>query len=305
MDDKHRDNATGTWRQGEHVLISDVLMPLHALVVWFGLFVLAIAVTFAASKQSIDISGFTMSLDGSIGKMLVTISLYLVLLFFLWRIARRVSDESLIARYRPAGGRVILLAGLSGVALAIGLLFALSAIMQHTNIHVQSNTEDRMFVPEGPWLQYPLTFLTVGIVAPFVEEFYFRGVLLSWFDRKMPLAVAALVTSAIFGIIHFRFLSSPGAGGWLLTLTVALVGLSAAVFAIRTRSLWPGAALHATYNTTVLALAFVAATQAGHPAKPPPKLPPLQSSADRPADINASSERPASARPTENGLGKE
>ncbi len=246
------EDATGAWRKGQHVLWSDVLVPLQAMLVWLGLFTIAVAIAFASGgKQRLStVNALVSQMGQPVGSQLIAATLYLTLLFSLWRIARRVADESLIARFRPVRSRAILLP-----ALAAASLIALSELASHALVKFQPNPHEKLFMP-GSFLQYPVVLITVGLIAPFVEEFYFRGVMLSWLSRKITLVPAVVVTAALFGLVHLRFVSQPGTGGWVLTAIVAAFGLASATLAVQTRSLWPSVALHSAYNSTLLGLAL-------------------------------------------------
>ena len=58
------------------------------------------------------------------------------------------------------------------------------------------------------------TFVMLGVVAPFCEEFLFRGFIFSTLWRRLPLAAAAVITGALFGALHL--------GGSAPELTIAL-----------------------------------------------------------------------------------
>jgi hypothetical protein len=145
---------------------------------------------------------------------------------------------------------------LGGIALAFLILFGLNELASHQLVQFHPRAQDRFFV-DGALYQYPIVILTAAIVAPFVEEFYFRGVLLSWLGRKITIVPAVLVSALLFGLLHFRFTSHPGAEGWVYTGVIVFLGLLNAILAVRTKSLWPPFALHAGYNATVVAIALL------------------------------------------------
>jgi membrane protease YdiL (CAAX protease family) len=86
----------------------------------------------------------------------------------------------------------------------------------------------------------------VGIVAPFVEEIFFRGFLFKAFATKMPWIVAALIAGTIFGLVH--------AGGTdaVFILPLAVFGVVLCVIYQQVGSLLPGMALHALNNGLAL-----------------------------------------------------
>ena len=250
-------DTSGTWRRGEFVLLGDVFVPVLASLVWLALLVIVFAVGLALLPRfGISSADFSKQMPVLLRMpavtQLLTATTDLVLLFFIWRIARRVADASLVARYRPARRVLLLGAVVGGGALAVLTMFAIAQLASHSLVKFHSAPGDQLFSPGLPY-QYPVTLLTVAVIAPFVEEFYFRGILLSWLGRKITLVPAALVSALIFGLLHFRFTTHPGPEGWVLTGVIALVGLINAVIAIRTKSLWPPFFFHAGYNATLLA----------------------------------------------------
>lgn len=92
-------------------------------------------------------------------------------------------------------------------------------------------------------LRMPLLVLVVA-AAPFVEELVFRGVLLSGLARRMPVGRAIIASALVFGAVHlpdFKF-------AWYPVPALVMLGIVLAWIRVRTRSLWPAIALHATNN---------------------------------------------------------
>ena len=86
-----------------------------------------------------------------------------------------------------------------------------------------------------------------GLVVPFAEELFFRGVVYSALRRYGPV-LATLASAALFGIAH----------GVSVVLVVAfLLGVVNAVLVERSGSIWPAVLAHATNNTIALVLAYL------------------------------------------------
>jgi len=255
-------DTSGTWRNQKFVLWTDVFVPLKALVYTIVLIALGYALILPMlARQGMSPPQIRLEMTNlmrtPLGIHAVTAFSDLVMVFFVWRIARRVADSSLVARYRAVRGVTIVIAAIGGVALSIATLHLTAQLQKNGIVEFHPRPNERIFVP-GPWAQYPVIVVTIGLIAPFLEEFYFRGVLLSWLARKITIVPAALVSAALFGLVHLRFVGHPGGEGWVFTGIIALVGLINAAIAIRTRSLWPAFALHAAYNLTLVSLALVA-----------------------------------------------
>jgi membrane protease YdiL (CAAX protease family) len=83
----------------------------------------------------------------------------------------------------------------------------------------------------------------VCVLAPLVEEVFFRGFMFTVFARRMGVAWAALLDGVVFGIGH--------AGGAEAVQLVALgaFGVALCLLYWRTQSIIPGMALHALNNS--------------------------------------------------------
>jgi CAAX protease family protein len=86
-------------------------------------------------------------------------------------------------------------------------------------------------------------------VAPFCEEFFFRGFFYGALRTKFPIIVAALIDGAVFGLIHYE----GGHDGLLIVPPLALLGFTFCLVYERTRSLYPVIALHSINNSIAYA----------------------------------------------------
>ncbi len=86
-----------------------------------------------------------------------------------------------------------------------------------------------------------------GLLAPFAEELIFRGLLFGWLRRFWMAWPAALVSAAIFGLIH---------GLVPIIFAAAAVGLVLAIAYEKTGSLWSPFIIHATQNSVAIAVMF-------------------------------------------------
>ena len=86
-------------------------------------------------------------------------------------------------------------------------------------------------------------------VAPFCEEFFFRGFFYGALRSKFPVIVAALIDGLVFGVIHFE----GGNDAWLIVPPLAFLGFTFCLVYERTRSLYPVIALHSLNNSIAYA----------------------------------------------------
>lgn len=90
--------------------------------------------------------------------------------------------------------------------------------------------------------------LAIGIcvVAPFVEELFFRGLVLPAFGRYLRPPFAVVASALLFGVAHFQPLQSLG---------LTAFGVFLALSALRCRRLGEAVFAHAAFNaTTVMSL---------------------------------------------------
>jgi uncharacterized protein len=98
------------------------------------------------------------------------------------------------------------------------------------------------------YFEYLLAFLTLVIVAPFAEEVLFRGYLYGKLRKAVPIWVAILIVSVLFGFIHGRW----NVGIDVFVLSVVMCGLREV-----TGSIWAGILLHMIKNGLAFYLLFI------------------------------------------------
>lgn len=86
-------------------------------------------------------------------------------------------------------------------------------------------------------------------VAPFAEEFFFRGFFYGALRTRFSVAAAAIIDGLVFGLIHFE----GGTDGLLIVPPLAILGIIFCLVYERTRSLYPVVALHSLNNSIAYA----------------------------------------------------
>jgi uncharacterized protein len=94
-------------------------------------------------------------------------------------------------------------------------------------------------------------------VAPFAEEFFFRGFFYRALRSRYSVIGAALIDGALFGIIHYDF---SGSEALLILPPLAVLGFMFCLVYEKTGSLWPVVALHAFNNAIAYGVAVEDAT---------------------------------------------
>jgi uncharacterized protein len=87
-------------------------------------------------------------------------------------------------------------------------------------------------------------------VAPFCEEFFFRGFFYGALRTKFGVILAATIDGLLFGAIHFE----GGTDGLLIIPPLAVLGFVFCLVYERTRSLYPVIALHSINNSLAYAV---------------------------------------------------
>lgn len=103
-----------------------------------------------------------------------------------------------------------------------------------------------------------MLLLAAGLVAPFVEEVAFRGVLLRGLMRRVSYWPAAGISSLLFALLH-----APTASSWTGAIAVVLFiyafGLVQCQLVRRTARLVPAIGVHAVVNVLTITAALAAA----------------------------------------------
>jgi membrane protease YdiL (CAAX protease family) len=86
-------------------------------------------------------------------------------------------------------------------------------------------------------------------VAPFAEEFFFRGFFYGALRTRFSVAAAAIIDGLVFGLIHFE----GSTDGLLIVPPLAVLGVVFCLVYEQTRSLYPVVALHSINNSIAYA----------------------------------------------------
>lgn len=115
-----------------------------------------------------------------------------------------------------------------------------------------SNPQEGLFedLIAGSAFQIFLFALAIGVLAPFAEEMFFRGMVFGWL-RKWGFWLSAIISAALFGAAHGI--------NFIFPASFALGLLNAYVYE-KSGSLWPAIVAHMAFNGTSL-VALLAISQ--------------------------------------------
>lgn len=135
---------------------------------------------------------------------------------------------------------------LGGVALSLGLQFLGRFLPIPKELPM-----DRFFrTPLDAWI----LALFGMLIAPLVEELFFRGFLYPVLARWFGIVASIIITALGFGLVHASQLGS----AWGPVLIIFLVGIALTTVRARTKSVAAGWLMHFAYNATIFGLMFIA-----------------------------------------------
>ena len=140
---------------------------------------------------------------------------------------------------------------LAGMPLALGISFLESVLPMPHQVPFE-----RLF--STAHAAYILGGLAV-VVAPFMEELFFRGFLFPALQRLGAL-VAVLLTSVTFAAVH----GAQYGWAWTAVLLMFVVGLVLTLLRARTGSVVPGFLLHVAYNLTLFVMLYLSTDHFRH-----------------------------------------
>ena len=96
-----------------------------------------------------------------------------------------------------------------------------------------------------PLLYNAIEIISIIIIAPITEEVLFRGIFLHRWSTKWSIATATIISSIVFGCLHFNFIG------------ISMLGFVLALTYLRTKSLIIPIAIHFLNNLIAVLLSLV------------------------------------------------
>jgi len=225
-----------------------IVLPLWVLA---GLLAAQLVVTgalWALRALHIQIDG----INQNIFMTIVAVLIYIICLVFvigipwlIWRSRVRLSD---IGLNRLPTWTDILMAPAGMIiyfVISAFLMFLATSWLPWFDV---SQAQDTGFSQLGQRYEYILAFLTLVIIAPIAEEILFRGYLLGKISKYMPVWLAILITSVLFGFVH---------GAWNLAIDTFALSVVLCLLRISTKSLWAPILLHTMKNSLAFYILFI------------------------------------------------
>jgi hypothetical protein len=192
------------------------------------------------------------SVNSTLLETVFTVLIYLVTIFLVivapWLVKKVQTSRSEIGLTRLPKWSDILLApaGLIIYLICSSLLILLATkVLPWFNVN---QTQTTGFGQLSQNYEYILAFFTLVVVAPVAEEILFRGYLYGKLKKFVPVWVAILVTSLLFGAIH---------GEWNIFFDTFALSIILCLLREFTGNIWSSILLHMIKNGIAFYLLFI------------------------------------------------
>ncbi len=146
------------------------------------------------------------------------------------------------ARIRSADVPLGLVVGIGLQLVVLPLLYV--PILEFVDADPSEAAEELVSIVDGP-VDALLMVLVVAVMAPLVEELFYRGLVLGALLQRLPVAAAVIVQAVVFAGAHLQLVQFPG---------LLVVGLVCGYLRIRYDRLGPAWAAHFGFNAITLAV---------------------------------------------------
>jgi membrane protease YdiL (CAAX protease family) len=133
------------------------------------------------------------------------------------------------------------------------LVGAVKALVPSLDINQQQQLG---FQPSHEPIEILLTFVSLVLLPPLIEEFIMRGFLFTALLKRMRFIFAAILTSIVFASAHLQF-GSNAPLLWVAAIDTFMLSLVLCFMRYKTGSLWPGIMLHMLKNYVAFMTIFV------------------------------------------------
>lgn len=127
------------------------------------------------------------------------------------------------------------------------LSLLIGMILSYTGLSLPGYQDQDSYLPLFGYDTLGLTtaFLVVSVIAPILEELFFRGFMYRVFVKTWPKWLGSILTALLFGLIHFQLQT---------IIPLFILGLILNYAYEKTDSVWTCVAFHSLNNTIALTL---------------------------------------------------
>lgn len=215
-------------------------------------FILASAVValivWVMAELGVSLEGLSSTVGNTVlAAVVYTLSL-LIVVGVPWLIKKSITTKEEIGLTRLPSWMDILMAPAGFV-----VYFIVSAILTYTATQLvpgfdTSQVQQTGFENISQRYEYLLAFATLVVLAPIAEEILFRGYLYGKLRKYVPVWIAILATSALFGFVH---------GQWNVGLDVFALSIILCTLREVTGNIWAGILLHMFKNGIAFYFLFI------------------------------------------------
>jgi membrane protease YdiL (CAAX protease family) len=145
--------------------------------------------------------------------------------------------------------------GLAAGLLGLVVIDVIGTLLSQVGLQPNQLEQFKFALTEGP-LAFVVLLIAAGVLAPFVEELFFRGFLFGLLRTRHPLWQAYVVSAVLFTVLHNDPAHMNPAQMAGLSIGICLLALMLAWVYQHTASLYPGILAHAVNNATGLILFY-------------------------------------------------
>lgn len=150
-----------------------------------------------------------------------------------------------------------------GLGLLLFMLLQACAIgLEALGMPIESSDTSTAITSSTGWTYIVIGFILVPIVVPFIEEVFFRGYVLGFFqdsfsdeNKRKGTIWAIVVSSIIFSLAHFQGLSN--STDIFLLIWIGFIAVINGILFVKTKSIYTSFALHLAYNGITIALSAI------------------------------------------------
>jgi membrane protease YdiL (CAAX protease family) len=241
-DDSSKSQRTRTVHWGPLAAIVVVVLSYLAAQVLGS--VLVSAYTHARHWSSAHASAW---LDNSVGAqfLYVVLSEAITVGVVLWFLRRRKGSLRMLGLVRPKWRDALL--ALAGMAAYFGIFIVAISVLK-TTVHMDVNQQQEIGFDHVAGVgALVMTFISLVVLPPFVEETVFRGFLYTSVRSVAPPVMATLATSALFALPHLLE-SGDQTLLWIGGVDTFVLSLVLCYLREKTGRLWAGIGVHALKN---------------------------------------------------------
>lgn len=215
------------------------LLPVWVFVSFMLVQVLIVALLLGMQSVGISFDMFNSAVVSFVTSAVIYVLTLLLVVGGPWLMLKKKTSLNEVGLQRSLSWKDLLIAPV-GLVSYFFLTFALTTLSQYVLPFIDLDQKQDVGF-EGLTQQYEfiLAFVTLVIVAPIAEEVLFRGYLFGKLRKVIPVWGAVLITSALFGLVHFAW--NVGIDTFALSIMLCLV-------TIWSKSLWPAIMIHMAKN---------------------------------------------------------